>query len=140
MIQLDQFRNFLKDKSLKLTRERIEILKEISSLKTHFDIDGLSTILQGKKSKVSRASLYRTIPLLVESGLVEEIKTIDRHTYYEYVYGKRHHDHLICMKCGKIIEFYSEKLERLQDHICAKEQFRGVRHLLEIQGYCKKCL
>jgi len=139
MLQLDRFRDYLKSKGLKLTRERIEILKEISSLKTHFDIDGLYSILQKKKSKVSRASLYRTVPLLIESGLVEEIKTIDRHTFYEHVFGKKHHDHLICLNCGRIIEFYSEKLERLQDQICAQEGFKGIRHLLEIQGYCKKC-
>lgn len=139
MVQVERFKDFLKSKGLKLTRERVEILKEISSHRSHFDIEGLFRRLQQKNSKISRASLYRTIPLLVESGLVEEIKTIDTHTYYEHVFGKRHHDHLICIKCGKIIEFYSEKLERLQDYICKKEQFKGIRHLLEIQGYCKKC-
>lgn len=133
------FKEFLKGKDLKLTPERGTILKEISALKRHFDIEGFYLTLRNKGLKVSRASIYRTVPLLVECGLLEEIKTIDTHTYYEYIYGKKHHDHLICLGCGKIIEFYSEKLERIQDEVCKKERFSGVRHLLEIQGYCKRC-
>ncbi|HDL21383.1 MAG TPA: transcriptional repressor [Nitrospirae bacterium] len=135
----DIFRDFLQGKDLKFTHERITVLREISRLKRHFDIEELYITLRKKDRKVSRASVYRTVPLLVESGLVEEIKTIDTHTYYEYTFGKEHHDHLICLKCGKIIEFHSEKLEHIQDEVCRKEDFSGVRHVLEIQGYCKKC-
>lgn len=134
------FRNFLKAKGLKFTRERSAIVRELAAVKSHFDIEGLHRVLKKKKHKVSRASLYRTIPLLVECGLLEEIKTIDTHTFYEHTYGREHHDHLICIGCGRIIEFYSEKLERLQNEICSHEDFKGIRHLLEIQGYCKKCV
>lgn len=133
------FGDFLKGKDLKLTPERIVILQEISVLKRHFDVESLYITFKNKGLKVSRASIYRTVPLLVECGLLEEIKTIDKHSYYEYIYGKEHHDHLICLGCGKILEFYSEKLERLQDEVCKREKFSGVRHLLEIQGYCRKC-
>ena len=133
------FRDFLKGKDLKLTPERETVLKEISVLRRHFDIEDLYITLRNKGLKVSRASIYRTVPLLVESGFLEEIKTIEKHTYYEYTFGKKHHDHLICLGCGKIIEFYSEKLEKLQDEVCKKENFNGVRHLLEIQGYCRRC-
>jgi len=133
------FRNFLEGRGLKFTTERERVLREISSLRRHFDIEGLYLSMKNKGGKVSRASVYRTVPLLVECGLIEEIKTIDRHTYYEYTFGREHHDHLICIKCGKIIEFYSEKLERLQEEICRRENFSGTRHVLEIQGYCRKC-
>ncbi len=133
------FRDFLKGKDLKLTPERETVLKEISVLRRHFDIEDLYITLRNKGLKVSRASIYRTVPLLVESSLLEEIKTIEKHTYYEYTFGKKHHDHLICLGCGKIIEFYSENLEELQDEVCKKENFNGVRHFLEIQGYCRRC-
>ena len=133
------FRDFLKGKDLKLTPERETVLKEITSLNGHFDIEELYVSLRNKGIKVSRASIYRTIPLLVESGILEEIKTIEKHTCYEYTFGKKHHDHLICLGCGKIIEFYSETLEKIQDEVCKKENFNGVRHLLEIQGYCQRC-
>ncbi len=133
------FARFLEEKGLKFTSERKTVLREISALKRHFDIEAFYLTLREKGVKVSRASVYRTVPLLVECGLMEEIKTIDTHTYYEYTFGRDHHDHLICMNCGKIIEFYSEKLEHLQDEICRKENFNGTRHILEVQGYCKKC-
>ncbi|UCG78226.1 MAG: transcriptional repressor [Nitrospirota bacterium] len=133
------FSEFLEGKSLKLTPERATVLEEISMLRRHFDIEGFYVSLKNKGLKVSRASIYRTIPLLVESGLLEEIKTMDRHTYYEYTFGRAHHDHMICLSCGKVIEFYSPKLEKIQDEVCKKEGFSGARHLLEIQGYCNSC-
>jgi Fur family ferric uptake transcriptional regulator len=138
-MEREVFRNFLRDRGLKFTKERGIILEEVSSLKRHFDIDEFFRVLRKKLHKVSRASLYRTIPLLVECGLVDEIKTLDTHTYYEYSYGREHHDHLICLNCGTVIEFHSEKLEQLQNEICVHADFRGIRHVLEVQGYCQNC-
>lgn len=135
-----QFREFLKTKSLKMTREREEIFDEVINLKGHFDPEELFIRLKTKGSKVSRASVYRTIPLLIENGLIDEVERIDRHAHYERVSGRPHHDHMICIKCGKIIEFYSPTLEMLQDEICQKEKFRGIKHSLEIMGYCKDCI
>lgn len=134
-----KFREFLTTKGLKLTKERDEILNEILIMKKHFDPEELFIRLKAKGSKVSRASVYRTIPLLIESRLIEEVERIDRHAHYEKVSENRHHDHMICMKCGKIIEFYSPTLEMLQDEICQKEKFKGIKHSLEILGYCEKC-
>lgn len=138
-MEKQKFREFLTTKGLKLTKERDEILNEILIMKKHFDPEELFIRLKAKGSKVSRASVYRTIPLLIESRLIEEVERIDRHAHYEKVSENRHHDHMICMKCGKIIEFYSPTLEMLQDEICQKEKFKGIRHSLEILGYCEKC-
>ncbi|MDI6728383.1 MAG: transcriptional repressor [Thermodesulfovibrionales bacterium] len=138
-MEKQKFREFLTTKGLKLTKERDEILNEILAMKKHFDPEELFIRLKTKGSKVSRASVYRTIPLLIEIGLIEEVERIDRHAHYEKVSKDRHHDHMICMKCGKVIEFYSPTLEMLQDEICQKEKFRGIRHSLEILGYCEKC-
>ncbi|MCL0066559.1 transcriptional repressor [Thermodesulfovibrionales bacterium] len=134
-----KFKEFLVSKSLKLTREREEILDEIYSAKGHFDPEELSIRLKAKGSKASRASVYRTIPLLIEGGFIEKVEMVDRHAHYERVSEKQHHDHLICIKCGKIIEFHSPVLEMLQDEICQKETFKGIRHTLEIMGYCEGC-
>jgi Fur family ferric uptake transcriptional regulator len=138
-MEKQKFREFLITKGLKLTKERDEILNEILAMKKHFDPEELFIRLKGKGSKVSRASVYRTIPLLIESGFIEEVERIDRHAHYEKVSKDRHHDHMICIKCGKVIEFYSPTLEMLQDEICQKEKFQGIRHSLEILGYCEKC-
>ena len=138
-MEKQKFREFLTTKRLKLTKERNEILDEILDMKKHFDPEELFVRLKTKGSKVSRASVYRTIPLLIESGLLEEVERIDRHAHYERVSEDRHHDHMICIKCGKVIEFYSPTLEMLQDEICQKEKFKGIRHTLEILGCCEKC-
>lgn len=138
-MEKQKFREFLTTKGLKLTKERDEILNEILITKKHFDPEELFIRLKAKGSKVSRASVYRTIPLLIESGFIEEVERIDRHAHYERVSKDHHHDHMICMKCGKVIEFYSPTLEMLQNEICQKERFRGIRHSLEILGYCENC-
>ncbi|MEW6116097.1 MAG: transcriptional repressor [Nitrospirota bacterium] len=135
----EKFKEFLCTKGLKSTKERDEIINEIMGMKGHFDPDELFTKLKTKGSKVSRASVYRTIPLLVECGLIEQVERTDKHAHYEIVSGKSHHDHMICLKCGKVIEFYSPTLEMLQDELCHKEKFKKVRHNLEIFGYCSKC-
>lgn len=138
-MEKEKFKEFLLTRGLKLTKERKEILDEILSLQKHFDPEELFIRLRAKGSKVSRASIYRTIPLLIESGLIEEVEKIDRHAHYEKVSSDKHHDHMICLKCGKIIEFYSPTLEMLQNEICEKENFRCIKHSLEIHGYCKNC-
>jgi Fur family ferric uptake transcriptional regulator len=138
-MEKEKFKDFLLTKGLKLTKERKEILDEVLSFQKHFDPEELFIRLRSKGSKVSRASIYRTIPLLVESGLIEEVEKIDRHAHYEKISSDKHHDHMICLRCGKIIEFYSPTLEMLQNEICEKEKFRCIKHLLEIHGYCKDC-
>ncbi len=138
-MEKQKFREFLQTKKLKLTKEREEILNEISDIKKHFDPEELFINLKKKGVKASRASVYRTIPLLVESGFIEEVERIDRHAHYERVSENQHHDHMICIKCSKVIEFYSPTLEILQKEICEKERFKGIRHSLEILGYCERC-
>ena len=89
--------------------------------------------------KVSRASVYRTMNLLVECGLVGKVIRTDKGTIYEHTFGHSHHDHMICDACGKIIEFFSPKIENLQREICRKNNFEGISHTLEIKGYCRRC-
>jgi len=133
------FRDFLQARGLKLTRERKVILEEVFKQHDHFDIDEFYLKVRQKGLKVSKASIYRTLPLLLECGLVDEVKTTERQAFYEHIHGRKHHDHLICLSCGKVIEFYSPAIERLQEEICKKRRFKSLRHVLEIQGHCKDC-
>lgn len=133
------FREFIVSKGLKSTKRRDEIFEEVCNIDGHFDPDELYLRLKQKGSKVSRASVYRTIPLLLEIGLIEEVERVDKHAHYEKITSDSHHDHMICMKCGKVIEFFSPTLEMLQDEVCLRENFHKVRHSLEIYGFCKEC-
>lgn len=133
------FREFLGKKGLKFTKERETILNEVFSFHGHFDPEELLIFMRSKGIKVSRSSLYRTLPLLVESGLIEQVVRNDKHAHYEHIYGHEHHDHLICINCGKVMEVFSPKLETIQDELCNKSGFYGIRHTLEIKGFCSKC-
>src|SRR5512135_2589743 len=108
------FQNFLGKKGLKLTKERLAVLKEVFSFHDHFDPEHLYLRIRDAGSKASRASVYRTLSLLVESGLVEKVTRTEKSNVYEHTFGHAHHDHMICEECGSITEFYSEKLENLQ--------------------------
>jgi len=134
------FQTFLGEKGLKLTKERIAVLKEVFSSHEHFEPEQLYLRMKDSGSKASRASVYRTLNLLVESGLVEKVTRTEKSNVYEHTFGHSHHDHMICNGCGKIIEFYSEKLEALQDEICRGNRFAGKTHTLEIRGNCEKCI
>ncbi len=133
------FKEFLRRKGLRLTKERKAVLREVFSFHGHFDPEELLIRLRKKGSRVSKASIYRTIPLLLESGLIEEVIKVDKHAHYEHTYGHSHHDHMICIKCGSVVEFHSQELETLQERLCKKDGFTSISHFLEIRGYCKKC-
>ena len=124
---------------LKMTRERRRILEKVLSLHGHFDVDQLLSLLKESGVKVSRATLYRTLPRLEEAGLVHKVEMGQGHARYEPMFGRHHHDHLVCLGCGTIFEFESREIERLQDEVCRKKKFRMTEHTHQIRGYCAKC-
>jgi Fur family ferric uptake transcriptional regulator len=133
------FRDFLKKKGLRFTKEREAIFSEVLRKKGHFDPEELHISLRERGIAVSRASVYRTLPLLIEAGVIEEVERTEKHAHYECTIGRSHHDHMLCLNCGRVIEFYSEELEKLQDRICGQMSFEGVSHNLEVKGYCRRC-
>jgi Fur family ferric uptake transcriptional regulator len=139
MVETKIFQNFLGEKKLRLTKERIAVLREVFAFHDHFEPERLYLRIKGSGSKASRASVYRTLSLLVESGLVEKVTRTEKSNVYEHTFGHSHHDHMICDRCGSITEFYSEKLEQLQNEICFGNGFDGKSHTLEIRGYCTEC-
>jgi len=135
----ETFKSFLKENNLKYTTERKEIIEAVIRLEKHFNAEEIHQQLRKNKSNVSLATVYRTIPLLIDSGLIMETLHCREKVVYEKIYNKKHHDHLICINCGKIIEFYNEDVEKLQDEICHKYHFLPTEHRLGIKGYCQKC-
>ncbi|MHB1000922.1 MAG: Fur family transcriptional regulator [Armatimonadota bacterium] len=105
----------------------------------HFEADDIVIGLRHSGNRVSRASVYRTLPLLVECGLLRDVYSAEKHCHYEHVFGHEHHDHLICSGCGSTIEFSNSEIEAMQDRICKEYGFFPVRHKLEITGLCKEC-
>ncbi|NPB07821.1 MAG: transcriptional repressor [Aquificae bacterium] len=136
----EEFTRFLRKKNLKVTRARLDLIDLIADYNKHFEIEELvNWIASRTDKKVSRSTIYRTIKLLEEFGAIREVIKKDNKTIYEFVVGRSHHDHLVCLKCGKIIEFVNEDIENLQNEICRQYEFKPTHHRLEIFGLCREC-
>lgn len=134
-----KFKEYLKAKGLKLTPEREAILRQVFSDHKHFEADELLIAMRQHSKKVSKATIYRTLFHLVKSGLLKEVVFGEKHVHYEHVFGHEHHEHLVCLSCGKIIEFSSQKLEKLKNDICRENKFKSKSHRLQIFGLCIDC-
>lgn len=139
MDPINKFRDYIKKQGLRKTPERETIIEEIFSIHDHFDVDELFLRLRSKRKRVSKASLYRTIPLLIGSGLVKEVYFEDGHLHYEHIYGHQDHSHLRCNRCGRIIEFADDEIGNLQKRIGKKYDFAVTAHRVELFGYCHRC-
>ena len=137
--EVSRFQEFLQKQGLKLTSERIALVREIFSTHYHFEADELLFKMKEKDVKISRATVYRTLELLVKSGMVRRVHLGEDHYHYEHVTGNSHHDHLICTTCGNVIEFHDEELEKRQHEICARKKFTPTFHNLQILGVCDSC-
>jgi len=134
-----RFEAFLRSQKLKLTGERMAILEAVFQQRTHFDAESLHGDLKGRGSAISRATVYRTLDLLVQCGLVRKSSLGSSHANYEAARGDEHHDHLICLLCGRVIEFFRPELEAMQEQICQEHGFRPLQHSLQIFGLCRNC-
>ncbi len=135
----DKFKDYIVSKGLKFTPERKAILSQVFACHRHFDTEMLYEKLRQREGNISRATIYRTLPLLVESGLIKETLRSEEKINYEHIYGHEHHDHMLCIKCGKVIEFRDDRMEKLQYALCKKYGFKPQEYRLGIRGYCKKC-
>jgi len=133
------FRYLLENKGLKWTFERKIILQEILQLRKHFDADEFYSSLKDKGLRVSRDTVYRTLPLLLECGVLQKSVGDGRRDYFERISVKGHHDHMVCIQCGRIVEFHSESIEAMQDDVCQKYGFELLFHDHRLFGYCEAC-
>lgn len=137
--EVTRFERFLKGRGLKLTGERFGILEAVFQRNHHFDAETLVAELRQDGGEVSRATVYRTLDLLVQCGLVRKNSLGSNHANYEAARGNDHHDHLICLNCNKVIEFFRSDLERLQENVCVEQGFQPLHHSLQIFGLCADC-
>lgn len=132
-------KDHLKDKGYRSTPERFSVLEEIYTNNGHYNADELFLNMKNKGSRISRATVYNTLEILVECNLVDGHQFGHNHTHYERRLGYKHHDHLVCNYCDNIIEFSMPELEMLQDEMCERLGFAAERHSLEIFGMCQSC-
>ena len=137
--ELSIFRDFIKKKRLRHTSERNVILREIMAHKGHFDPDTIHLQLRQRNVKVSKASIYRTIPLLLECGLIREYFYRDGRVLYEHVFGQGHHCHMRCLECAEIVEYCLEDLKLVEEKLGRIYDYDVRGHRLEVYGYCPAC-
>ncbi len=134
-----RFEEYLRRNNLRMTPERRSVLEVILSREGHFDAEELLQFLRRRHKRVSRATLYRTLEHLRTAGLVKMHRFGRGHALYEHIYGRKHHDHMVCDRCGRVIEFVNEDIERLQDEVCRRHDFRSTNHVMQIFGICAEC-
>jgi Fur family ferric uptake transcriptional regulator len=135
----DKVEALLRARGLRITGDRLAIWHELLTARDHMDADELYRRLRDKGLKGSRATVYRTLDLYVKAALVSKIRATEQRFVYEVAIGRKHHDHLVCVGCGKIIEFVNEQIERLQDEVAQKHGFELVAHFMRLSGLCAAC-
>ncbi|MCA9489829.1 MAG: transcriptional repressor [Myxococcales bacterium] len=133
---MEQFRTWLAERGLKVTKQREAIADVFFGSGGHLSLEELLELAKEQQPSVGYATVYRTMKILAESGLASEHKFAEGNVRYEPSIEGEHHDHLICVTCGKILEYEDERVERLQEEVARKHGLRVVSHRHEIYGEC----
>lgn len=131
---------FLKNKDLKLTGQRKIILDAFLAIESHVTAEELYNIIKKDNPEIGVATVYRTLKILCEAGLANEVQFSDEVAHYEHLFNHEHHDHLICDKCGKYIEVCDPEIEELQQKLADRNKFKVLRHRMELYGICEECM
>ncbi|HJM84456.1 MAG TPA: Fur family transcriptional regulator [Candidatus Marinimicrobia bacterium] len=136
---LSDFKDALRKEGLKITPQRIAVLEEIIKNKGHRESEDVYMAIKTRKTHVSRATVYRTLDILVQNGFARKLNLGDGRARYEPKIDSPHHDHMICNNCGKIIEFVNHEIEKIQEEIAKHHQFKLQQHIHQLFGICKEC-
>ena len=121
-----------RNEGLRLTRQRQAVWDEVKSSKDHLDAEDIYEKIKNKGVHISRATVYRTIDVLVKNNLLSKMNMGDGRNRYELKDEDHHHDHMICIETGKIIEFFDNDLEMLQEKIAKKHGYKVIRHIHQL--------
>ena len=141
MHNTDILKQILHKENLRYTQQRQEVWDEICVSDEHQDAENIYNSLRKRQIKVSRATVYRTIDVLVKNNLVRRLNLDDGRSRFENKIGIEHHDHIVCLDCRKILEFMDETIEKMQIRIAKEQGFEIVRHVHQLFGRCldEKC-
>lgn len=135
----ERFDEFIQSRGLRRTGQREVILDEAFSRDEHFTAEDLFDRVRRHSSEISRATVYRTLALLVEADLLREIDLGESQTTYDPNFlGKPSHNHLVCVDCGRVVEFEDSHIETLNDCVTRRLGFRPVRQSLKIEATCEQ--
>lgn len=133
------FVQYLKCEGLSMTPQRKVIVETFLETEGHFSADDLYEKVHGKAGEIGQATLYRTLKLLIESGLADTFDGLDGSVLYEHAFGHSHHDHLICLKCHRKVEIYDPVIEERQEDVARGHGFSLTRHRMYLYGLCPDC-
>ena len=135
----ERFARYLRDRRLPVTRQRLRVADVIFRSSDHPSAELIARELEREGVGVGTATVYRTLDLLVESGLVREHDFGEGFRRFETNTSQSQHEHLICGRCGQVVEFVNRHLERMMDMIADEHAFLHRRHRVEIFGLCADC-
>jgi len=136
---LDRFRRYLRDHRQPITRQRDLVAQVVLLADDHLSAEAIQRRLRDQGESVGTATVYRTLEKLVESGLVRAHDFGEGFRRYEPMAAQADHEHLICERCGRVVEFQNERLERMLPILADEHGFQHARHRVEIYGICREC-
>lgn len=136
---LSSFRQHLAGDGLKFTGERRAIATALFESDAHLEAEELLLRLRGSGSRVSRATVYRTLDLLVGAGLARKVRLGTDHNFFEHILGRRQHEHMVCIGCGQVIEWFDPQLARLVERNTKEQAFDAARYTVQVFGRCADC-
>ncbi|NDV28557.1 Fur family transcriptional regulator [Desulfovibrio sp. JC010] len=133
------FIEYLNKNGLNITPQRRAIVETFLETEGHFTAEQLASYVRERTPEIGMSTVYRTLKLLVDSGVADCLDLGNKVDLYEHAYGHTHHDHLVCTKCGKKVEFTCECLERQQGVFAARHGYELTRHRVVLYGICSEC-
>jgi len=137
--ELQIFREHLKKSGLKNTRQREEILAHLLKAEEHLSPEDMFGVLRRKDPRLGRATVFRTLKILEDCGLAARVTFADGRHRFEKKHGRRRHDHIVCVSCGRVIEFESPAIERLEERAARENGFTLLWRRHEMFGRCRAC-
>lgn len=136
---VERFREYLKESRHPVTPQRIRVAEILFGTHRHISADEILERLRAEGEPVGKATVYRTLDLLRTAGLIREHDFGEGFRRYEPLRTRPHHEHLVCTRCGKVIEFESGEIDRIEAEVAALHRFRPLHHKMEIYGLCEEC-
>jgi Fur family transcriptional regulator, ferric uptake regulator len=131
--------SYLRGQGQKMTLPRLTVLKAFLGVESHVTAEELLAVSRRLNPRIGQATVFRTVKLLADAGIARETGTAGGGKSYEHAFGHAHHDHLVCIRCGKVVEFQDDGLERIQERVYRRHGYEPIGHRLELQGLCPSC-